>query len=98
RLQGDWSSDVCSSDLLEPDTQQGALISRRHLERVREYVQLARDEGGRVLCGGTPPEQLPPRCRGGYFLLPAVVTDLDVSCRVNQIGRASCRERVWRAQ
>src|SRR5262249_35079165 len=70
-------------DPLEADTQQGALISRRHLERVQEYIRLARDEGGKVLCGGQVPS-LPPRCRGGYFLQPAVVSDLGVNCRVNQ--------------
>jgi aminomuconate-semialdehyde/2-hydroxymuconate-6-semialdehyde dehydrogenase len=71
-------------DPLEPDTQQGALISRRHLDKVAGYLQLAREEGGKLLCGGGPPKSLPPRCKDGWFLQPAVITDLDVHCRVNQ--------------
>jgi aminomuconate-semialdehyde/2-hydroxymuconate-6-semialdehyde dehydrogenase len=73
-------------DPLEPTTDQGALISRRHLERVLSYIQLAEDEGGRVLCGGVPPapQLLGERCRHGTFLEPAVIVDLDVGCRVNQ--------------
>jgi aminomuconate-semialdehyde/2-hydroxymuconate-6-semialdehyde dehydrogenase len=45
---------------------------------------MARDEGGRVLSGGGRPGNLPPRCRGGYFLEPTVVSDLPADCRVNQ--------------
>ncbi len=73
-------------DPLEPATDQGALISRRHLDRVLSYIDLARTEGGRVLCGGEPPDQaqLGSRCRNGAFLNPTVIVDLDVGCRVNQ--------------
>jgi aminomuconate-semialdehyde/2-hydroxymuconate-6-semialdehyde dehydrogenase len=73
-------------DPLEPTTDQGALISHRHLDRVRSYIQLAKEEGGRILCGGTPPapEILGERCKNGAFLEPAVIVDLDVHCRVNQ--------------
>jgi len=48
------------------------------------YIALARDEGGQILTGGGPPEQLDERCRDGYFIEPTVVTGLDSSCRVNQ--------------
>jgi aminomuconate-semialdehyde/2-hydroxymuconate-6-semialdehyde dehydrogenase len=73
-------------DPLDPAVDQGSLISRRHLERVQSYIQLARDEGGRVLCGGVPPDRknIGERCKDGAFLEPAVIVDLDVNCRVNQ--------------
>jgi aminomuconate-semialdehyde/2-hydroxymuconate-6-semialdehyde dehydrogenase len=73
-------------DPLDPATDQGALISRRHLDRVRSYIRLAKEEGGRVLCGGDSPapERLGERCRGGAFLEPTVIVDLGVNCRVNQ--------------
>ncbi len=71
-------------DPLEPDTQQGALISRRHLDKVAGYLQLAREEGGKLLSGGGTPTSLPARCKNGYFLQPTVITELDVHCRVNQ--------------
>jgi aminomuconate-semialdehyde/2-hydroxymuconate-6-semialdehyde dehydrogenase len=71
-------------DPLEPDTQQGALISERHFEKVSSYVQLAQAEGGKLLCGGLRPANLPARCKEGFFLQPAVITDLDVNCRTNQ--------------
>jgi len=73
-------------DPLDPTVDQGALISRRHLDRVRSYIELARAEGGRVLCGGeTPPaDVIGERCKNGYFLTPAVIVNLAPHCRVNQ--------------
>jgi aminomuconate-semialdehyde/2-hydroxymuconate-6-semialdehyde dehydrogenase len=47
------------------------------------YIRLAREEGGRILCGGTA-ATVGGRCAGGYFVQPTVIVDLDVSCRVNQ--------------
>lgn len=71
-------------DPLEPDTNQGALVSKAHLAKVSSYVELAQKEGGTILCGGTPPEALPERCRDGFFLEPTVITGLDTACRTNQ--------------
>jgi aminomuconate-semialdehyde/2-hydroxymuconate-6-semialdehyde dehydrogenase len=68
----------------DPATDQGALISKAHLENVQSYVRLAKNEGGRILCGGSVPESVPERCRNGFFYQPTVIVDLDVTCRVNQ--------------
>jgi aminomuconate-semialdehyde/2-hydroxymuconate-6-semialdehyde dehydrogenase len=73
-------------DPLEESTQQGALVSRQHLDKVASYVDLARQLGGKVLCGGSPPpsSSLPPRCRNGFFYQPTVISNLDPTCRVEQ--------------
>ncbi len=39
-------------DPLAADTEQGALVSRAHCEKVLSYIEMARSEGARVLCGG----------------------------------------------
>jgi aminomuconate-semialdehyde/2-hydroxymuconate-6-semialdehyde dehydrogenase len=70
-------------DPLDPVTDQGALITKTHFEKVMSYIRLAREEGGRILCGGARAE-VGDRCRGGYFVQPTVIVDLDVDCRVNQ--------------
>lgn len=71
-------------DPLEPHTDQGALSSKAHLDKVRSYIDLAKTEGGMILCGGRRPANLNERCKNGYFLEPTVITGLDVDCRVNQ--------------
>lgn len=71
-------------DPLEEATQQGALVSEAHLDKVTSYVSLARHEGGQILCGGEPPGGLPERCREGYFLSPTVIVDLPPACRTNR--------------
>jgi aminomuconate-semialdehyde/2-hydroxymuconate-6-semialdehyde dehydrogenase len=71
-------------DPLEEATQQGALVSSAHFEKVSRYVALAKEEGGRILTGGESPARVSDRCQGGWFFEPTVITDLDVACRVNQ--------------
>jgi aminomuconate-semialdehyde/2-hydroxymuconate-6-semialdehyde dehydrogenase len=73
-------------DPLDDATEQGSLVSRAHLEKVESYVALARDLGGRIECGGSPPppHSLPERVRGGAFYQPTVISGLDPGCRVEQ--------------
>jgi aminomuconate-semialdehyde/2-hydroxymuconate-6-semialdehyde dehydrogenase len=71
-------------DPFEASTDQGALISKAHLEKVLSYIRLAKEEGGRILCGGNQPTNIPERCRNGFFLQPTVIVDLPVNCRTNQ--------------
>jgi aminomuconate-semialdehyde/2-hydroxymuconate-6-semialdehyde dehydrogenase len=71
-------------DPLEDATQQGALVSRAQLEKVSRYVDLARQDGGTVHCGGASPDEINDRCRQGFFFKPTVISNLDVQCRVNQ--------------
>ncbi|MHC4613126.1 MAG: aldehyde dehydrogenase [Planctomycetota bacterium] len=71
-------------DPLQDTTELGALISAEHLAKVESYVELARREAGTICCGGSRPQNLNDRCRGGYFLEPAVITGLDARCRTNR--------------
>jgi aminomuconate-semialdehyde/2-hydroxymuconate-6-semialdehyde dehydrogenase len=71
-------------DPLEESTDQGAVVSRTHYEKILSYIQLARHDGGQIHCGGTAPPTLPDRCRGGYFIEPTVITGLEPGSRVNQ--------------
>jgi aminomuconate-semialdehyde/2-hydroxymuconate-6-semialdehyde dehydrogenase len=70
-------------DPLEPGVQQGALVSEAHLAKVLSYIELAKQEGGRVLCGGGR-AKLTGRCAEGWFLEPTVIDGLAADCRVNQ--------------
>ena len=71
-------------DPLEAATEQGALVSKAQLDKVSYYVDLAREEGGKIQCGGTSPKPVSERCKGGYFFEPTVITGLGPECRVNR--------------
>ena len=71
-------------DPADPETQQGALVSAAHRDKVLGYIALAREEGGTVLCGGGVPDRLPARCRDGFFVEPTVITGLGPHCRVSR--------------
>ncbi|MFA0961412.1 aldehyde dehydrogenase [Roseivirga sp. BDSF3-8] len=63
----------------EKDTDIGALVSEEHRQKVMNYVDLAINEGGRILTGGKVPDQL----ARGYFYEPTVIEGLDAFCRTN---------------
>lgn len=71
-------------DPLDPESDQGALVSQEHLEKVESYVQLAVEEGGHIACGGKRVSHLPPRCADGAFFEPTVILGLPQDCRANQ--------------
>ncbi|MBD3869030.1 MAG: aldehyde dehydrogenase [Acidobacteria bacterium] len=73
-----------TGDPQDPDTTQGAVVSKTHRDKILGYIDLAREEGGRVLCGGSVPEPANERCRNGWFVTPTVIADLPMDCRVNQ--------------
>ncbi|HEY4126989.1 MAG TPA: aldehyde dehydrogenase [Gammaproteobacteria bacterium] len=70
-------------DPLEAGVEQGALVSGPHLHKVLGYIDLAKQEGGKVLCGGKRAE-ISGRCVEGWFLEPTVIEGLGADCRVNQ--------------
>jgi aminomuconate-semialdehyde/2-hydroxymuconate-6-semialdehyde dehydrogenase len=70
-------------DPLEPSTDQGALVSRQHLDKVLSSLELARQEGGTVLVGGKRAE-VRGRCGKGWFVEPTLLEGLGPSCRTNQ--------------
>ena len=80
----DKTSKLRVGDPLDPATDQGAIVSRTQLEKVKFYVDLAQQEGGRVVLGGSAPEQINERCRDGYFFQPTIITELNVGCRTNR--------------
>ena len=71
-------------DPLDPATEQGAIVSKAHYEKIMSHIALARQEGGHVICGGGPPGPVSERCKNGYFIEPTVIVDLPMNCRTNQ--------------
>ena len=70
----------------DPATQVAPLVHFRHRETVEGYVALAREEGGRVLCGGARPEG--PDYDAGAYYLPTIIEGLSNSAR-------ACQEEIF---
>ncbi|MDN0197714.1 aldehyde dehydrogenase family protein [Streptomyces sp. S.PNR 29] len=66
-------------DPRRPETVVGPMAGEKHLKKVEEYVDLARKEGGRIVCGG---ERID--LDGGYYYAPTVIADLPNDSRVVQ--------------
>ena len=63
-------------------TDLGALVSKQHLEKVLRYIDLAKTEKGKILCGGK--KVLVKGLENGYYLEPTVIEVATDECRVNQ--------------
>jgi aminomuconate-semialdehyde/2-hydroxymuconate-6-semialdehyde dehydrogenase len=70
-------------DPLEEQTKQGAIVSKMHYEKILRCIDTAKQEGGKILCGGHPVEP-EGRCANGYFIQPTVIEGLGPNCQTNQ--------------
>ncbi len=70
-------------DPSDKDSRMGAVVSKPHMEKVLSYIELAKEEGGKVLCGGTQ-LKLEGELADGYYLAPTVIEGLNYNCRTNQ--------------
>ena len=80
----DKASKLKIGDPLDEKTEQGAIVNKAQLDKVKFYVDLAQKEGGKIALGGKAPESISDRCRDGYFFPPTVIVDLPVACRTNR--------------
>ena len=67
----------------DPNSKQGAVVSKGHMEKVLSYVDLAKEEGGTILTGGKR-VILPEPNNEGFFIEPTVIEGLKYDCRINQ--------------
>ncbi|MDN5781035.1 MAG: aldehyde dehydrogenase [Luteimonas sp.] len=65
-------------DPMDPDAQMGPLVSQAHFDKVVAGIARARDEGGRVLCGGSALD------RPGWFVAPTLIEGLGPDCATNR--------------
>ena len=64
----------------DPDTTMGALVDGKALERVKSYIASAKQEGARLIYGGSSPED--PALAKGCFMQPTVFADVTMDMKV----------------
>ncbi|MCF2876215.1 MULTISPECIES: aldehyde dehydrogenase [unclassified Tenacibaculum] len=66
----------------DEDTNVGALVSKQHLEKVKSYIEIAEEEGGKMLFGG---ETVTIKgSEEGYYLQPTIIEVQSNDCKLNQ--------------
>lgn len=70
-------------DPQDAQSRMGAIVSKPHMEKILSYIQLAKEEGGTILCGGNQ-MKMEGNLANGYYIEPTVIENLPYDCRTNQ--------------
>lgn len=68
---------------LDEQTKMGAIVSKQHFEKILSYIELAKEEGGKILCGGSA-VKMEGELQHGWYIQPTVIEGLTYDCRTNQ--------------
>ena len=60
----------------------GAVVSEAHMNKILSYIEIAKQEGGTILSGGS--RIFPQGNENGFFIEPTVIEGLGPACRINQ--------------
>ena len=72
---------IAVGDPMNKATQMGPQVSEEQLNRIKSYVDIAREEGATVVAGGQTP-QLEGAFKKGYFFSPTIFSEVKNSMRV----------------
>ncbi len=70
-------------DPLDESSNQGAIVSKMHFDKIMHCIDIAKKEGGTILCGGHS-LTIPGRCEKGYFIEPTIIENLGPDCKTNR--------------
>lgn len=70
-------------DPQDQDTKMGPVVSEEHYKKVTGYLEVAKEEGATLICGGKRPE-LPEYLKDGYYLEPTVYVTGNSKARICQ--------------
>jgi aminomuconate-semialdehyde/2-hydroxymuconate-6-semialdehyde dehydrogenase len=71
-------------DPLNEETEQGAIVSLPHRDKILDCIEQARQAGGNILTGGAKITPDAERCRDGWFVEPTVIDGLAAESDCNQ--------------
>ena len=68
---------------LNKDSDQGAIVSENHLNKISSYINIAKKEGCEILVGGNQ-IIMDDKCKCGWFFEPTVIENFKNNSRTNQ--------------
>ncbi|KKI89827.1 betaine-aldehyde dehydrogenase [Bacillus sp. SA1-12] len=66
----------------DPSTEMGPVVSQDHMEKVLHYIELGKQEGARIVCGGNRITR--NGLEKGYFIEPTVFVDVKPTMKIVQ--------------
>ena len=69
-------------DPLDPNTQMGSQIDEKQAEKIVNYIEIAKKEGGEVIVGGE--RYTDNGCDKGAFVKPTLIAGVNNGCRISQ--------------
>ena len=79
----DRVSRIKIGDPKDDNTEFGAISSKGHFDKILKYIEIAKNEGGKILSGGNP-IKIKGRCENGYYINPTIIDSLDNTSIINQ--------------
>lgn len=76
------ASSIRLGDPMDPESEMGPVAFREQLERIKEYIDVSKQEGARLVAGGTEPSN--KELETGYFISPTIFADVKSSMRIAQ--------------
>ena len=71
-----------AGDPLEENSNQGAIVSQVHFDKIMACLETAKKEGGVILTGGKA-IKVEGRCSKGLFIAPTIIEGLGPQCQTN---------------
>lgn len=69
-------------DPFDTESEMGPLVSKEQYDRVTNYIEIAKEEGGEILAGGERPDD--ENLKDGYYVRPTIIAGLNENCRAVQ--------------
>lgn len=66
----------------DPNTEMGSLVSQQHMEKVLSYIDIGKQEGAKLVCGGN--RITTNGMENGYFVEPTIFIDTTPNMRIVQ--------------
>lgn len=76
----DRAKDIKIGNGLNEEVEMGPLVSEKQLTKVKEYVDIGKSEGARLVLGGEQYKE--GKCSEGYFFVPTIFADVTPEMRI----------------
>ncbi len=79
---GEYANSYKCGDPFDPKSDQGAQVSKAHMESILNYIEIGKSEGARLVAGGE--RDITGENANGYYVRPTIFADVDNKMTIAQ--------------